>query len=42
MEVIENLNEEELKVKKVKKSDIEDKVKGLKKSKKIKSEKSVD
>lgn len=42
MEVIENLNEEELKVKKVKKSDIEDKVKGLKKNKKIKLEKSVD
>lgn len=42
MEVIENLNEEELKVKKVKKSDIEDKVKGLKKSKKIKLEKNVD
>lgn len=42
MEVIEKLNEEELKVKKVKKSDIEDKVKGLKKSKKIKLEKSVD
>lgn len=41
-EAIENLNEEEPKAKKVKKSDTEDKVKGSKKSKKTKPEKSAD
>lgn len=41
-EAIENLNEEEPKAKKVKKSDTEDKVKGPKKSKKTKQESTAD